>query len=304
MNIEKLEYLVEVAKTSSISAAAQNLHITISAISQAISSLEAEWGVIIFKRSRSGVLLTAEGIIILKKVYELLDKYEELKETAHGFSNPIMGNLRIATIPGPTSLIENAAIDFKKDYPQIRMEITEKGSQEIIDDILHQRIDLGFVILFENRPIEQIGLSIERLLTVKMVAAVSKQSPLASRKTITPEDLLEQTIVLYNDDYVKWYIDDFQVNFGPVDILFTTNNRNSIIRALRDHFAITIGLNYSFVSEMSSIREDSVILDLDLTGQSPVYLGLIQQKGKNSTLLSKNFKNRLKNDLSQFSELF
>lgn len=50
-----------------------------------------------------------------------------------------------------------------------------------------------------------MGLSIERLLTVKMVAAVS---------------------------------------------------------ALRDHLAITIGLNYSFVSEMPSIREDSVILDL------------------------------------------
>lgn len=44
MNIEKLEYLVEVVKTGSISAAAQNLHVTVSAISQAISSLESEWG--------------------------------------------------------------------------------------------------------------------------------------------------------------------------------------------------------------------------------------------------------------------
>ncbi|OME87430.1 LysR family transcriptional regulator [Paenibacillus sp. FSL A5-0031] len=304
MNIEKLEYLVEVVKTGSISAAAQNLHVTVSAISQAISSLESEWGVVILKRSRSGAVPTAEGIVIIKKVYEVLNKYKELVETTQGYSNSVQGHLRFATIPGHAFLIENAVMDFKKDYPQIRMEIFEKGSQEIIDDILHNRADLGFIILFENRLVENIGLSIERLMSVKMVAAVSTQSPLALNKTITPEEIMQQTIVLYNDDYVKWFMDDFQAKYGTVDILFTTNNPNSIGRALLNHHAVTIGLDYSFVSDLSIIRDQSVILELDLTGQGAVYLGLIQPEGHHSTPISKSFITRLKHDLADVKANF
>ncbi|MCM2997819.1 LysR family transcriptional regulator [Paenibacillus cellulositrophicus] len=67
MNTEKLEYLVEVARAGSISKAAEQLHVTISAVSQAITSLESEWGISIFTRSKSGVTLTPEGKIIIKK---------------------------------------------------------------------------------------------------------------------------------------------------------------------------------------------------------------------------------------------
>ena len=58
MNFEQLEYIKEVIETKSMSIAAENLHVTQSAISQSISLLEKEFGVQLFKRSRNGTIPT------------------------------------------------------------------------------------------------------------------------------------------------------------------------------------------------------------------------------------------------------
>ncbi len=303
MHIEKLEYLIEVAKTGSISKAAQNLHVTISAVSQSISSLEEEWGVTVLKRSRSGAVPTAEGAAIIKKAMELLQKYEELKEAAQGYSNTIQGRLRLAAIPGPMFLLEQAVLDFKKQYPRVKIEIVEQGSQDIIDDILNDKSDLGFIILFKDRQVEHLGVSFERLLKVKMVAATSIHSPLAFQKVITSQELQQQSVVLYNDDYVKWFMDDFQKKYGEVDIAYTTNNRALISRACMNHMAVTVGLNYSFITEPLFADDDTVILDFDLPQESPVYLGVIQQKDHAASAISRHFLDRLKHDISALQQM-
>lgn len=301
MQIEKLEYLVEVARTGSITQAAHNLNVTISAVSQSISSLEKEWGVMILKRSKAGAVPTLEGKVIIKKVYELLHKYEELKEAALGYSNTMKGRLRMATIPGPMFLLEQAVIDLKQKYPQVKMEIVEQGSQNIIDDILNDKSDLGFIILFKDRLIEHKELSFERLLKVKMVVATSMNSPLAFNKTISPDELRQQTVMLYNDDYVKWFMDDYQKKYGSVDVVYTTNNRAMITRACIHYSAVTVGLNYSFISEPLFSPDETVILDLDLPEQSPVYLGIIQRKDKTPNVISNHFLERLKHDISELN---
>ncbi|MDR0271499.1 LysR family transcriptional regulator [Paenibacillus sp.] len=298
MNIERLEYLVEAAKTGSMSKAAQNLHVTISAISQSISSIEEEWGVTLLKRSRAGAVPTVEGEAIIKKAVELLQKYDELKKVAQGHSDTIEGRLRVATIPGPMFLLEKAVLDFKKQHSQVKVEIAEQGSQDIIDDVLNDKCDLGIIILFKNRLVKHLGLNFERLLKVRMVAATSLHSPLAFQKTITPEELIKQPVVLYNDDYVKWFMDEFQKKYGNVDILYTTNNRALISRACVNYLAVTLGLNYSFITEPLFAEDDTIILDLDLPQQSPVYLGVIHRKDRSPSVISRHFLERLKHDIS------
>lgn len=303
MNIERLEYLVEAAKTGSLSKAAQNLHVTISAISQSISSLEEEWGVTLLKRSRTGAIPTPEGEVIINKAIELLQKYNELKEAALGYSETVEGRLRVATIPGPVFLLEQAVLDFKKQHPQVKVEIAEQGSQDIIDDILNDKSDLGIIILFKNRLIEHMDLEFERLLKVKMVAATSLRSPLAFKKVITPAELIQQPVVLYNDDYVKWFMDEFQKKYGNADIVYTTNNRALISRACMNYLAVTLGLNYSFITEPLFPEDDTIILDLDLPHQSPVYLGVIQRKDRTPSTISRHFLERLKHDISELRQM-
>src|SRR4051812_16809292 len=99
MNFEQLEYIKEVIETKSMSIAAENLHVSQSAISQSISLLEKEFGIQLFKRSRIGTFPTDEGKNIIKKLLEILKKTDELKEEVQSITSSFSGELKIATIP-------------------------------------------------------------------------------------------------------------------------------------------------------------------------------------------------------------
>lgn len=302
MNLEQLEYIVEIAKTGSLTKASQNRHVTLSAISQSLSSLEAELGVTLFSRSRMGAEPTVEGLGIIKKAAEIQQKLQEIREEAQSYTGALTGELRLATIPGPMNLLVNAVARFKKDYPQIRIEIAEKGSQEILEDIRKDKIDIGLIIMYENLVQKSVGLAFEPLLEGRMVVGVSKKSPLAYQKSITPEELRRQSFALYNDEYVKWFVNDFAATYGPVNVLFTTNNTDALRSAVREEMAVTIGLDYSFIGERHLPSGDFATLELDIPGQQLVYLGSVRSEERHFSRLSMNFTSRLKYEIKAIHE--
>ncbi|MVP01341.1 LysR family transcriptional regulator [Paenibacillus lutrae] len=295
MHLEQLEYIVEVAKTGSITNAARNLHVSLSAVSQSITHLENELGVVLFKRSRQGAVPTAQGKEIIRIAFEVLSKRDELKEAARGWADTLSGELRMGAIPGPMSLLVDAVAGFKKDYPLVQMEIAEKGSQEILDDIRHHRLDLGFVILFESLLETSEGLSFERLLKGKMVVGMSSRSPLAIRQRVTPAELRSQPVVLYDDEYVQWFMNKFAAEYGPVDVLFTTNNTDAIRKAVRDHNAVTVGMDYSFRGDPSYYADMEIMTaELEFAVNQPVYLGWVRSEGRHFSRIAKTFVEQLR----------
>jgi DNA-binding transcriptional LysR family regulator len=299
MHLEQLECIIEVAKTGSLTNAAQNLHITLSAVSQSISNLEAELNVTLFNRSRHGTVPTAEGEIIIKKAFEIIRKVQELKDQASDFSNTQSGQLHLATIPGPLSLYLDTLIQFKTAYPHIRMEISEKGTQEIIDDIRHNKVDLGLIILFDHLIQKNPRLAFGRLLKGRMVACISRKSPLALLHTITPQELLKQSFVFYNDDYIKWYMEQFQQTYGQANILFTTNNQDAIFRVLQEDNIVTIGLDFSFTKLPQVLNGDLVFMDLDIPNIESVYLGWVRAEETRFTKAETIFIQKLSYELQK-----
>lgn len=114
MNIEQLEYVVEVAKTKSISIASENLKISQSGISRSISNLENELGMKLFIRSKSGTLLTDDGEKIVKIAYEIVSKLQLLKEEAQVITTSIHGKLKISSSPSLITLLLKVIPLFKK----------------------------------------------------------------------------------------------------------------------------------------------------------------------------------------------
>jgi DNA-binding transcriptional LysR family regulator len=299
MHLEQLECILEVAKTGSLTNAAQNLHVTLSAVSQSISHLEKELGLTLFKRSRQGTVPTAEGEVIIKKAFEVMSKVQELKDQANDFSNMQTGELRLATIPGPLSLYLDTLIQFKSAYPQIQMEISEKGTQEIIDDIRNNKVDLGLIILFENLLQKNSRLTFGHLLKGKMVVCASRKSPLSLLRSISPAQLLQQSFVFYNDDYMKWYMDEFQKTYGSANILFTTNNQDAIFQALFEENIVTIGLDFSF-SKLPQVKNgELVLLEIDIPKPEPVYLGWVRAEEKRFSKAETIFIQKLQYELQK-----
>ncbi|MBP2001314.1 DNA-binding transcriptional LysR family regulator [Paenibacillus shirakamiensis] len=290
MNIEQLEYIVSIAKTGSLTGASRKEHVSLPAISQAITSMETELGLSLFTRARGqGAVPTLEGQIIIRKADEILTLLQDIRDEAMSYKHTLSGELRIATIPGPMHLLVDVVSNFKKDFPQVKIQIWEKGPKEIMDDLQHQRIDVGLMVFFEREMKKEKGVIFEKLREGRIVVGVHAHSSLALESSIRPEQMINQTLVLYDDEYISWYMEQFMKKYGPVDILFKTNNVQAIEKAVREEIAITVGIDYSFSANHASIKP----LMLELPEEHPVYYGWVEREGSSSPIVEK-FIHRLK----------
>ncbi|MFE6167808.1 LysR family transcriptional regulator [Viridibacillus arvi] len=279
MKLEQLEYIVEIANCGSLTKASEKLHVTLSAVSQSLSTLENELQITIFHRSRQGTVPTEEGKKILEKANQIIQLMKEMESEVENIQNELTGQLRIATIPSPMHLFVSAVTDFKKDYPKVDIDIFESGSKDILSDLLQDRIDIGVLILYEKVLDKLNGLTIEKLRDCKMVVGVPSDLPLAKQKRITPEQLLEYPLVVYRDDFILWYLNNIIARYGKPNILFNTNNTVAIQNAVKNG-ALTFGLDYS-CQHLSRLNESPiVIIDLDIANYNYIQLGIVHTKNR------------------------
>ncbi|WP_379969801.1 LysR family transcriptional regulator [Ectobacillus sp. sgz5001026] len=243
MNFDQMEYIKEVVKTKSMSLAAQNLHVSQSAISQSISLLEKEIGISLFKRSRFGTIPTEEGKSIIKKALEISKKVNEMKEEVHSLTSSFIGELRIATIPSLfMNVLPQALYQFKKDLPQINVTIIEMESKEIIERVNQHDVDLGFIGLNKHSEAglpEQIKSQLFHYQWgVKVI--VPNNSPLAFNKELLLQDIVDYPFVIYNGSFWDNVVEYITKKQGPINVIFTTTNTEVIKRTVSEGLGISL----------------------------------------------------------------
>lgn len=243
MNLEQMEYIKEVVETKSMSLAAQNLHVSQSAISQSISLLEKEIGIQLFKRSRFGTLPTDEGKNIIKKALEILKKVDEMKEEVQSITSSYKGELRIATISSLfLTMLPKTLSRFKKDFPQIKVTITEIESKDIIEKVDHHEVDLGLIALNKDSGVklpDQITfLSFQYQGGIQII--VPKDSPLAFNKEVLLHDIFDYPFVMYASSFWGNIAEYIKENFQPLNVIFATTNTEVIKRTVAEGLGISM----------------------------------------------------------------
>ncbi|QIZ07745.1 LysR family transcriptional regulator [Priestia megaterium] len=299
MNIEQLLYIVEVDKHSSQSAAAQNLHVTQSTISQSITNLENELGIKILNRSRgSRAVPTDEGRIILQHAYRVLRHLEDIKEIANAFYTTESGELKISTMPGLMTILVDSIAVFRHDYPHVNIEIDEKSSSSVIDAVRQCKADIGLIthsnVLFN---INMEGIAFEPLIQGKQKVYVSKDSPLAVLGPITPEELLDQTLVTYKGELIQLFVQDFFNKYKPMKIMFTSNNMDGVLKAISKNLAITFAPDFIMKNMSPVINGDIVPIDLVNYTDINISLGLVRSENKHITAFTSKFIHYLKSQM-------
>ncbi|MBV8621701.1 MAG: LysR family transcriptional regulator [Curvibacter sp.] len=153
MTLTQLEVLIALAECRSFSRAATQLGITQSAVSHALRSLEKQFSVKLALRDASGVHMTDAGQRLLLRAREMTALAGTLAQELTDARELKAGTLRIGSF-GPTStmhLLPPWLAAFKKRYPDVRVRIEEE-SDEVVDQwLLEKRVELGFVIMPDER---------------------------------------------------------------------------------------------------------------------------------------------------------
>ncbi|MHC8351210.1 LysR family transcriptional regulator [Pseudomonas sp. RT4P38] len=192
MTLTQLEIFSLVAELHGFTAAANRLGISQSAVSHALKSLEQELGVELLRRHQSQVELSDIGQQLLTRARAMLGLANTLRQEAADARGMKRGTLRIGSF-GPTSSIKLLPLilqHYRAAHPGIEVHIDEGPDRQVIQWLEERRIDIGFVVLPEDR------FDTFALIEDQMVALLPVDHPLARRDSLSLSDLCNDPFVL------------------------------------------------------------------------------------------------------------
>lgn len=167
MSLSKYEILAKVVEQKSLTRAAEALGCTQSAISHAISGLEAEFGFAVVTRSRAGVRLTDEGERIMPAVRAILNYEEQLRQTAAAIRGLDSGTVRIGAFTSvAVHWLPSVIKEFQRDFPAVDIKLLNGDYHDVEQWLLDGSVDLGFVNVPNSLGCECIPLMEDRLLAI------------------------------------------------------------------------------------------------------------------------------------------
>ncbi len=149
MNLElrQLRYFVTVAEELHFGHAATRLHMTQPPLSQAIQALEAQLGAALFLRNRRGVALTPAGAALLPEARRMLAEAAGLPELVQRAASGASGRLALSFVTSADySVLPPFLRAYRAAFPAVEIVLQEATSDVQLDDLLHARIDCGFLI--------------------------------------------------------------------------------------------------------------------------------------------------------------
>lgn len=194
MDIRSLQYFLAVAQEESITAAAEQLHMTQPPLSRALKDLEEELGVQLLIRGTRKATLTEEGHLLRKRASEIMSLFAKTKQEVSAAQESMSGEIYIGA--GETDamrLIGRAAVSLKEQHPGIHYRIISGDETEVSE--LLDKGEIDFAIFFDRVNTEKY----EYLpFPHKEVSGVLMRldSPLAQQDGVCPEDLWDKPLII------------------------------------------------------------------------------------------------------------
>ena len=195
MELFQLRTFREVAETLNFTKAAQRLHLTQSAVSHQIRTLERDIGEPLFIRAKRGVKLSEAGVVALDHARRILDESEALKERFSGGEKTPVGRVRAAAATQAfVYLFAPLFESFMRAHPWVEVSFRSTAStDQTIADIQNGTADVGFASL----PVYSPALKVQELFQDELVAVVGHAHRLAGRPVATVEEILAERFILF-----------------------------------------------------------------------------------------------------------
>lgn len=295
MNLVHLKYAVEVAKTKSISKAAENLYMGQPNLSRAIKELEDSLGITIFSRTSKGISVTPDGEEFLqyaKRILAQVDQVEELYRVGKTHKQ------KLSVCVPRSSYISAAFAEFAKGLSMespAEIFYKETNSSRTVNNIVKEEYNLGIVrfqTAFERyyqNLFEEKNLEHEILTEFSYVLLVSKHSPLAKKGNVQLRDLADYIEITHGDPYVP--------SLPMIDVkkaeLSEFVDKRIFVFERGSQFELLEKLPFSFmwVSPVpNDILEKYQLVALSCSASAKVYKDvLIYRKGYRTTELDRRF---------------
>jgi DNA-binding transcriptional LysR family regulator len=224
--IDKLTYLIAVARERSFRAAAEGCGVAQPTLSAGIKQLEAELGVLLVQRSSRYHGLTPEGEKVLEWAKRLVGDARAMRRELSDLRSGLVGHLRIAVIPTALAMVPALTTPCHRRHPGIRFTILSCSSVELLKMLDGMEIDAGISYL-GNEPLGRVRTV--PLYTERYRLVTAKDAPLGDRETVTWAELGALSLCLLTPDMQNRRIMDRLMHGAGVDASATVESNSVVV---------------------------------------------------------------------------
>ena len=252
MNIQQLNCFIAAANNRSFSLAAKKIYMSQPNFSKNIKNLEDELGIQLFYRTNKGIYLTEEGKDLSNRVSMIMNQLEQMSEYYHERKKRLR-EIKISSLP--ISPVIQTITRFRKERnsEHIVFQFNETNRSDTIENIIHNRSELGFIMTSSLDPLRFNDIFKENHLSFKVLKEdycnvyIRKDHPLVNCKFLTYNDLKEYSKVVFNlDEFTK----DSIVNKDRYSVITNSVSlTRSIIESTDDYLIQTPWDNGIFLTD-------------------------------------------------------
>jgi DNA-binding transcriptional LysR family regulator len=237
MDIRQLRYFIAIANAKSYSTAAKSLFVTQPTLTWTIQKLENDLNTRLFYTTDRGIELTENGKLLYENGRNIVKEIDDLTEQIRGQDNSTEKSLKIGITVLLSIKYMQTITEFISSHSNIKMTLIQKGSKRIQEMVSSGELDLGLVsfpIYYDNLEIEPFAAPLPHY---DVSVVVSKDNPLASKKSLKLKELKDEDFSTLSADFVLGnliYDRCHEVGFDP-NVIF----QNDSWEVLLENVAIT-----------------------------------------------------------------
>jgi len=195
--IEKLEFLLALAREKHFGRAAEACGVTQPTLSAGVKQLEDAFGVLLVNRGSRFQGFTAEGERVLDWARRIVGDTRAMRQEVHALRHGLAGRLRIAAIPTALAIVETLTTPYRARHPNVQFTIYSRTSMEILAQLDDLEIDAGLTYL-DNEPLGRV--TAVPLYRERYRLLVANDAPLADRSTVTWAEVARVPLCLLTPD--------------------------------------------------------------------------------------------------------
>ncbi len=194
MELGQLDAFVQVAAHRSFSKAAEVLYLTQPSVTARIQTLERELSESLFERTGRSVKLTDAGQTFLVYAERALKDVQEGKDALEALRNAEFGNLRIGSaLTISTYVLPRILKSFRSHYPGVDVSVRTGRSDQMLELLLNDEVQVGLVRSLVHPEIEAIHLYDDEVILV-----TDHNHPFAQSRTAGIEEVSRQPLIFFD----------------------------------------------------------------------------------------------------------
>lgn len=291
MEIRELKYFLAVAREESISKAAKVLFVTQPNLSRQMQNLESEISAKLFIRGNRRVTLTETGRLLKKRAEEIVDLYNKTQAEIKMPQDEIEGDITIGSGESyALSSVIKVVKNMQDEYPKVKFNLCSGDSGIISEKLDNGLIDFGvFIEPFDVTKYDYLRLPLLDTWGVIM----RKDSPLAKKDKITPEDLWDLPLIRSRQSLGKNKITEwFKKSEDELNIVATYNLLYNASIMVREGIGYAVTLD-----KIINITDSSDLVFKPLYPELKSYLNIAWKKYSLLPKCAEIFLEKLKNIL-------